>query len=212
MSLSAPTVPRLGAPRWRDPRLVLGVLLVLVSVVVGARVVAAADSTTEVWAAATDLGPGIPLRSSDLVVRRVHLDAGQERYVAARGETPVGLVLLRTVGAGELLPRAAVASKAGADLRRVSVEVSTAAGLQRGSVVEVYAVPKSGGTSPEAAGSRRIVTDVTVADVGDGGRLLGSSGRRTVTLMVPSSDVRAVLDAVAHGGVELVGLPGTGQP
>ena len=45
----APAVRRLRSSRWRDPRLAVGVVLVAASVVVGARVLAAADDTVAVW-------------------------------------------------------------------------------------------------------------------------------------------------------------------
>lgn len=38
--MSSPAARRIGRPRWRDTRLLAGVLLVLLSVVLGARVVA----------------------------------------------------------------------------------------------------------------------------------------------------------------------------
>src|SRR3712207_4756406 len=50
-----PTPRRVRPPRWLDLRLVLGVLLVLGSVLVGARVVTAADATVPVWSARSDL-------------------------------------------------------------------------------------------------------------------------------------------------------------
>ena len=53
-----PTPRRVRPPRWLDLRLVLGVLLVLGSVLLGARVVGAADATVPVWAAAGDLAAG----------------------------------------------------------------------------------------------------------------------------------------------------------
>src|SRR3954452_22866223 len=49
---AGPTPRRVRPPRWLDLRLVLGVLLVLGSVLLGARVVTAADATVPVWAAA----------------------------------------------------------------------------------------------------------------------------------------------------------------
>ncbi len=52
---AAPVARRVRPPRWLDLRLVLGVLLVLGSVLLGARVVGAADATVPVWAAAGDL-------------------------------------------------------------------------------------------------------------------------------------------------------------
>ena len=43
-------------PGWRDPRLWIGIAIVAVSVVAGARLLAAADDSVTVWAAAADLG------------------------------------------------------------------------------------------------------------------------------------------------------------
>src|SRR3712207_7134950 len=51
---SGPSPRRVRPPRWLDLRLVLGVLLVLGSVLLGARVVGAADATVPVWAVAGD--------------------------------------------------------------------------------------------------------------------------------------------------------------
>ena len=47
--LPGPAPRRVRPPRWLDLRLVLGVLLVLASVLLGARIVSAADVTVPVW-------------------------------------------------------------------------------------------------------------------------------------------------------------------
>ena len=57
----SPRAARLAPPRWFDTRFVLGVVLVLTSVLVGARVLAGADTTQQVWLAARDLAPGTVL-------------------------------------------------------------------------------------------------------------------------------------------------------
>ena len=53
---SATVARRFQTPSWRDTRLLVGVLLVLVSVVAGAVVVDRADRTVPVYAAARVLG------------------------------------------------------------------------------------------------------------------------------------------------------------
>src|SRR4051812_29815423 len=62
-----PVPRRVRPPRWLDLRLVLGVLLVLGSVLLGARVVTAADATVPVWSAAGNLAAGTVLSDDDLV-------------------------------------------------------------------------------------------------------------------------------------------------
>ncbi len=64
---AGPTPRRVRPPRWLDLRLVLG------SVLLGARVVTAADATGPVWAATGDLAAGTELTADDLVAVRTVL-------------------------------------------------------------------------------------------------------------------------------------------
>ena len=67
---------RLAIPRWGDSRLVLGLLLVMGSVLLGARLLAAADDTVPVWAVTEDLGSGTSLQPDDLVARGITAERG----------------------------------------------------------------------------------------------------------------------------------------
>ena len=142
----SPAASRLALPRWFDARMVVGILLVLASVVVGAKVFSSADSTTSVWAAARDLPAGARLQSADLKAVKVRLGDGS-RYVAAAGAGPAGYVLTRPVGAGELLPSKAFVDPAKANdpalaRREVTVPVRQdhwPADLRSAELVDVYA-------------------------------------------------------------------------
>ena len=79
---------RLRRPSWRDSRLLVGVLIVLVSVVVGTRVMALADDTVPVFAATATLPSGHALGAADVRVVRVHLGAGAAPYLSARQAWP----------------------------------------------------------------------------------------------------------------------------
>ena len=104
-ALPDPQPRRVRPPRWLDLRLVLGVLLVLGSVLLGARVVTAADATVPVWAAAADLAPGTVLSDADLVAVSVRLDDVAQSYLAT-STRPGGRVLARAVRAGSCCPAA----------------------------------------------------------------------------------------------------------
>ena len=108
---AGPTPRRVRPPSWLDLRLVLGVLLVLGSVLVGARVVTAADATVPVWSAAGDLAAGTVLEADDLVAVDVRLDDVAGAYLAT-STRPEGRVLARPVRARELLPRSVLAAPA----------------------------------------------------------------------------------------------------
>ena len=62
-------------PAWRDPRLWIGVVLVAASVVAGARLLAAADDTVQVWAAVDALAR----RSHRSPLRDLWVDDQDER-------------------------------------------------------------------------------------------------------------------------------------
>lgn len=207
--LPAPAARRLPRARWLDARMLVGALLVLVSVVAGARVIGAADQTVPVWAVTADLGPDVPLAAGDVVARRVHFDAGAEHYLSAAGPSPVGRTLARPVGRGELLPAAALAPTANPDLRQVSVAVQRAGGLARGAVVDVYQVPPSEARAEAPASTSTaalVVPRVSIGRVEDSTRAIGAATTREVMLLVRVSDVGKVLDAQARGRVELVQL------
>ena len=92
--VASPPASRLALPRWFDTRMALGILLVLASVVVGAKVFSSADSTTSVWAASRDLPAGSRIDRSDLRSVQVKLADGKQ-YVSAAGAVPAGYVLTR---------------------------------------------------------------------------------------------------------------------
>ena len=76
--LARPTAKRLQRPSWRDSRLVVGVLLVLVAATLGAKAVASADDRVPVWAAVDDLvaGDRVEAASARTVTRRTSTSAG----------------------------------------------------------------------------------------------------------------------------------------
>ncbi|GAA5147193.1 flagellar protein FlgA [Nocardioides marinquilinus] len=196
-----PPATRASRPGWRDPRLWIGIAIVAVSVVVGARVLASADDTVQVWVLADDAAQGQQLSEADLEVRRVRFadDADLDRYFTADDVLPDDLTLDRPVGAGELLPRSAVADGGGDDGVVVSVGVSPLTvpdSLVEGSQVDVYVLPGAGGGRPQADGP--ALTGVRVVSVAALDDSLATGSEAKVDLAVAPGDVEgfyAVLGA-----------------
>ena len=211
--LPTPTASRLPRARWLDARLLIGLLLVLLSVVVGAKVFADADERVQVWSVTRDLGADTPLTGDDLEVTAVRLDANVDRYLSA-AEALDGLILTRPIGRGELLPVSAVGRAGSLDQRRVVIEVDRfgVAGLARGRVVDLYVV-RTTDADESSASPELVLAGVTVGeDVRSGGGAFGGSGSKAgVTLLVDQEDVPDVIDAVANGSVYVVQVPGSGS-
>lgn len=195
-------------PAWRDPRLWLGVLLVAGSVVVGARLLAAADDTVAVWAVRAERGAGTPLRTDDLVVERVRFTdaAAQERYFTAERPVPADLVLVRAVGAGELLARSAVGPAAAEPVLRVPLEVDpnrVPPDVGAGSVVDVWVSDgpgRSAGAGAGSGGGGPALSEVTVVAAPSYEDTFGVTGARQ--LVVAVDDDRAVAFERLLGGLE----------
>src|SRR5215213_8267501 len=181
-----PTPRRVRPPRWLDLRLVLGVLLVLASVLLGARVVSAADATVPVWAVTGDLAAGTELAVDDLIAVDVRLDDAADAYLST-GTRPEGRTLARAVREGELLPRSVL--EAADELVQLALPVQSGyvpPGLQRGQLVDVYAV------ADPAAGATAVV-DGSVTLVVRRAPVQALSGRSEGVLSTPTTAVQVVV-------------------
>lgn len=195
-----PPAVRASTPGWRDPRLWVGVAIVAVSVVAGARLLASADDTVAVWAVAADMGAGDLVTEDDLVVQRVRFaDEGRDRYFTVGDGLPGDLELVRGVGEGELLPRAAVGPASATDTLQVPISVAAArvpASVDAGSVVDVFIVARP--SDPERGFSRgpgepalQAVTVVAAPSIDD---TFGTSGERQLDLAVPEPEAQAFFE------------------
>ncbi|NMM22596.1 MAG: hypothetical protein HHJ11_03700 [Phycicoccus sp.] len=153
--LPRPTAARLRQPSWRDTRLVVGVVLVLLSMAIGAKVVAAADDTVPMYAAVASLVPGQPVTQRDVRRVDVQLGADRNRYVVADHDIAPDTFALRDVRPGELLPTSALGTKADINLKPVSVPVDSGAAAQisAGSIVDVWVNAKDPSSASEKYGN-----------------------------------------------------------
>jgi len=201
----APAATRLPVAGWRDPRLILGTLIVAGSVLLGSAVVAASDDTVTVWGLANALPAGALIDDTDLEPRQVRFaDGSGDRYLRATASV-AGRTLARAVGAGELLPAAAIArtaGPAGVQLPLTVEDGALPASIRPGSVVDVWVAPRD--PVPGGTHARRVLQDVTVIDVPEAADPLAPASSSTVLLAVPADeDVAAVLGATVNGRVVL---------
>jgi hypothetical protein len=154
----SPTARRGIRSRWRDPRLLLGVLLVLASVVVGARVLTGVDDATPVWAANRDLPAGSQVSADDVDEVDVSFGSGVgTAYVSATTPLPSGMILVKPVAAHELLTQSAVDTAAVGPVAQLPLGVESLLmpnDLAPGDVVDVWVVPSASVNSSRASSPR----------------------------------------------------------
>ena len=206
MADPSPAPARLGTASWLDKRLILGVLLVVGSVLLGARSLAGADQSQLVWSATHDLAIGTVLADGDVTLSKARLFDTSGRYLA--GPKPIGYVLLRPVSNQELVPVDALSTPARSVPRR-EVTVSVLSGhlppdLARGELVDLYVTPED-----KALRAHLVLGSLTVAGVTrDGG--LGATGQdQPVVLTVDPGQVLAIVQALSEGHIDLVRVPVT---
>lgn len=177
--------------------------------VAGSQVLASADDTTAVWAARGALAQGQTLTADDLVEVRVRFadPADAAHYVASDEEFPADPTLARPLGAGELIPVAALGAEEGEET--VSVALALPAeevphSLAEGSRVDVWVI---GGERREAE-AEAVLEDVAVLAVPTTSGAFGATGSQQVVLAVPADEsdaLSAVLAASHDQAVRIVG-------
>jgi Flp pilus assembly protein CpaB len=206
--LPVPAASRLKLPSWLDARLAVGVLLVLASVVAGAKVVASAGDYRSLWAASRDLAPGTTITKGDLTAVKVRFHDHGDGYYAA-STSLVGRTTVTALSAGELIPAAAAPAQPAARTRLVTVPVARlhmpGGHDLHGVQVDMYVtVRRSGDQGPSTP--RLVLSGVTVADTVTDSSLASANGSGVV-LRVPLRYVDAVLAAVESGSIDLVRVP-----
>jgi hypothetical protein len=201
MTYPSPTPRRISKPSWLDVRLVLGVVLVLAAVLIGATVVGSARRTTIEFAASRDLAPGTTVRADDLHAVQVQLPHDARVYVTRSGQA-VGRVLNHAVAKGELLPATALGRPSDRTTVTVPFAADAAPKLARGERIVVW-------LSTPSCPSTVLLPDVSVQDVhpADAGTFAsGGAGQDVVVTVAPDLAQRvvsalAIDDATVRAGV-----------
>lgn len=206
---SRPRTARLEHRPWRDPRLILGVLLVLVSTVLGAAAIAAGSSSTGYWAVRSEVRAGDPVKRSDLVRAEAHLPDDAARHVMRADEALparlTDLVWASDVGDGALVTRSALTTHGAGGITELPLTVTAGAAptdLKRGDRVDVWVGPGPGDDATRK--SARVLRDVRVVSSGGSAAVRGAPSR-TVLVDVSDADLSgSVVSTVAAGHVTMV--------
>jgi hypothetical protein len=185
---------------------VVGVLLVLTSVVLVTRIVAAADRSVQVWALARDVSAGTTLLDADLRPARVRLFASAPAYLQV-SRSPAGRMVSRSLHAGELLPAAALDVRPPGVIVSIPVKPENAPAVARGQLVDVWSTTK--GCPPV-----RVLGGVAVQEVraSGGGALSVSVGSLQVIVRVGADQAERVVAALGtEATIRLVVLDGSAR-
>ncbi len=196
-----------------DPRLLIGLLLVVASVTGVVFVVSAADRTSPVYLARGTLTIGETITVDDLSVSNIRMEGAGTLYLEP-GDVPIGgLVVTRTVTQGELVPASAIGSVAGLRITSLVVDTSgtLAASIQPGSSVDLWAareIENRKYSAPTVLVAGAIVLRLVTSD-----SIVGAGQVTAIEVLVPRAKVARVLESIANDdaiSVVPLSIPGKG--
>jgi len=185
---------------WFDPRFAIGLVLIVASVVGVAAIVTTADDSVLVYAARSPLAAGDRVDASDLEARNVRLDGAEHLYLTS-DDLDTGVVVTRTVAAGELVPASAVGSTVG--IRQSSVVLTLTgqlpASVAAGSTVDVWA---SRETESGVYGAPTVlVSGASVVRLVESDGIVVDDRASAIEVLVPRNRIARVLEALANDDV-----------
>jgi hypothetical protein len=191
--------PRLRRPGWKDPRLLAGLLLVLLSVAGVVALVQSLDRSDGYWAAAGDLAPGDVIDADQLTVVQARLGDAADDYLPASTPLPEGHSVVGTVRQGEMLPADALAPVDPESRQAVSLTVDDPLpeGTGAGARVDVWIAEADGN---QGYGAPELVApSAELAQVSEASGSFGTTGETTVQILVGPEQLPLVLDAKGNG-------------
>lgn len=181
-----------------DPRLLVGSVLVVASILGVVWVVSAAKQTVAVYVAAAPIAQGDAISTQSLSLVEVPVDRSNDLYLMPDGFTDGEVITTRPIGVGEFVPLSALGA---GDAMSAPVVVSISGALPEnvgtGIAVELWAaVPGERPGTYEAPGV--VVQEAQVVRVLESQQLV-NSGQVEVELRIPDSDLAEVLTALTNG-------------
>jgi hypothetical protein len=194
-------VRRTSRAWWRDARVLAGVALIVVSMLVGARLLTGNDDTVTAWQATRDLAPGAVVSGDDVVA--VAIPANLAGVYADGSGLPTS-PLDRPLLAGEILPTPVDVTPGDARWVTVPVEpLHAPVDLAPGERVDVWAT--EGADLGVVPVPELVLEGVLVSEVAVDG--VGLGGEYGVVLEIDPGDAADLLAAARSGGIDLVRVP-----
>lgn len=203
---------RLKKPSWKDPRLLIGLLLVLASIAAVVAIVASSDQRIDVYAAKESIAVGQEIQQEDLVSVPVRLGEIRNEYLVVGNGVPSNVFAQRRIGGGELLAKSALdsADALGRKPVGITVEESLPDEASVGSRVDVWVSRASEDGSfsePEL-----LLQGAEISEISEASSALGSATLTQLHVLVDDNHMPDLLGALSNEAkLAVVWNPGGGS-
>lgn len=208
METSGPA-PRLSKPSWKDPRLLIGILLVLASVAGVVALVGNAERTVPMYAARDALVVGQKITADSFTIVQVQLGDLDGKYLDPADDLETNAVAIRMVPKGELVSRTSIGRIDVLDRKPAPITITEPLPKEVvvGAYVDVWvALPddRNGFLEPVL-----MLPGAEVASLSSATGSLGASQNMALMVLVTDAQMPKFLGAVANKAkVSVVWNPG----
>lgn len=188
---------RLQKPTIKDPRLVVGILLILGSILAVVLVLRAGNQTASYYAATHEIAVGQKIEPEDIQLVEVKLSDAQKNTYRASDQTPEGQYATSLIRSGELVTLADTADYQNEARRKVAITLDSAetATLNTGDRVDIW-VSSPQKNSQNFEDPHTIMRGAEIASKNSEETLIGGTGKTAVSVLVLDESLPAVLNAV----------------
>jgi hypothetical protein len=185
----------------KNSRLAMGLALFIIAISAGSLIAKEANRTVYVWASNGELAPGNTIASTDLKAVSVLLPESAKNYISTNAQL-VGAIVMHRIGTGDLIPVDAISTESQKLEQRavpLTVEITDLpADLQRGEVIDIYAIPNS---SQKSISEPELITSgITVAEASS----KNNSGKALVVVNLPEDLVMRTLAFISESRLIIV--------
>lgn len=191
-------------PKMRDPRVWLGVVLLLGSMIIAQTMIAKASARVQAVTLVNDIAAGAMIRANDVTTSRVAVP-NAETLIGDPNEV-VGKVAATNLFSGGLITQTSVAAGFAENVRVVSVPIR--AGhlpfIEHGSRVDVWVTPSTDGVA--LPGPAQLIIPSAVLESAP--EVVDPGMDTSVTLQISDDQVQVLVQAMRDGVIDLVAIPG----
>ncbi|MDN5755475.1 MAG: hypothetical protein ACTHWW_01640 [Arthrobacter sp.] len=203
---------RLRKPGWRDPRLIVGILLVIGAVAGVLTLLSWQNKTVPVYVASQDISMGEKIEASGLDVVDVRLDSVQDQYLTARQAPSEDLRANTLIRSGELVPLASLGGRDPQNRKPLSVELSRdlPVAVAVGTRVDVWAAERAKDSTTYQE-PKKLLETVEVSAIRELDSGFGGVSGQVVELLVTDEDLPGMISALANEAQLTVVFAGGGS-
>lgn len=196
---SAPSViaERMHKPGWKDPKLLMGLLLIVISLVAVVGVINATNKTQTYYVANRDISVGDSVEPSDLKVVEVRLGEADGLYLAASEELNQSIHAKQHIQKGELISANALQEPDEQGRRQVAIvlDSTVASSFSAGDYADIWVShQEENGTSYSVP--IQVMQAAEISQINTEDSMIGSTGKTAVQILVTDTALAEVLDAI----------------